>query len=65
MSQVLAFLKSHWASVAGLLMAVWAYAAPTVTTFITNHPKYSFWFGLGAVIVTFYWKSPLQKGPDA
>lgn len=65
MSQVLAFLKSHWASVAGLLMAVWAYASPTVTNFITNHPKYSFWFGLASVIITFYWVSPLQKASNA
>ncbi len=60
-TQALAFLKSHWISVLALLTAVWAYAAPTVTTYVQAHPHVSFWFGLASVVVAFYLKSPVAK----
>jgi len=59
LTQILAYLKLHWATVAAMLLAVWAYAKPTVLAYISTHPKYSFIFGLIGVIVTFYWQSPI------
>ena len=56
---IVTFLKKNWVTTAALLAAIWAYAGPTVHNFITNHPKYSFAFGLVSVIVTFYMRSPL------
>lgn len=58
--QAVGYLQSHWVTVLALSTAVWAYAKPTVLNFVTNHPQYSFWFGLVATIVTFYIKSPLS-----
>lgn len=57
----IAFLKSHWLSVLALLTAVWAYAEPTVTAYVHNHPHIAFWEGLVAVVVAFYLKSPVAK----
>jgi hypothetical protein len=61
LQRILAYVKLHWATVIMLLAAIWTYAKPTVLNFVTNHPQYSFWFGLAGVIITFYWRSPLPS----
>jgi hypothetical protein len=61
LQKALAFLRQNWVSTAALLAAIWAYAGPSVHNFITNHPKYSFAFGLVSVIVAFYMRSPLPS----
>ena len=58
--QAVAYLKLHWVSVLMLLTAVWRYASPTVIDYVHNHPKLSFWYGLVAIIVSFYLGSPVQ-----
>jgi hypothetical protein len=57
----LAYLKAHWVTVLALAMAVWAYAEPTVVDYVHNHPHLSFWYGLVAVVVAFFLKSPVSK----
>jgi hypothetical protein len=52
--QAVAYLKSHWVTVVMLGVAMWNYAEPTVTDYVHNHPKLSFWYGLAAVVVAFY-----------
>jgi len=58
-TQIVDYLKTHWVSVMALVMVVWNYAAPTVTNYVANHPHLSFWYGLAAVVVAFYIKSPV------
>jgi hypothetical protein len=55
-------IKKHWLTLFALLVVVWNYAKPTITAYIGVHPKASFWYGLAAVVVAFYLKSPSQKG---
>jgi len=58
---IIAYLKSHWVTILALLTAVWTYASPTVLNYVHNHPQLSFWYGLAAVVVTFY----IQRNPAA
>ena len=51
---IISYIKAHWVTIFALLTAVWTYAQPTVLNFITNHPQYSFWFGLASTVVAFY-----------
>ena len=64
LNQIIDYLKLHWASVVVLAGVVWNYASPTVTNYVANHPHLSFWYGLAAVIITFYSKSPLPPAPS-
>jgi hypothetical protein len=57
--QIVDYVKLHWVTVLALGMAVWNYSAPTVHAYVANHPGASFWYGLAAVVVTFYVKSPI------
>lgn len=57
-NRVIAYIKLHWVTVLALLLAVWAYAEPTVVAYVSAHPALSFWYGLIAVVVGFYIKSP-------
>jgi hypothetical protein len=57
------YLKAHWVAVVALSMAIWDYAAPTVKQFVATHPHASFWYGLIAVVVAFYLKSPFSPVP--
>jgi len=63
-NQAIAFLKSHWVTVLALATAIWAYSEPTVTAYVHNHSNLSFWYGLVAVIVAFYLKSPTANKPS-
>ena len=58
-NQIVAYLKLHWITVLALAGAIWNYAEPTVKAFVSTHPQASFWYGLAAVIVAFYIKSPI------
>jgi hypothetical protein len=60
---VFAYVKAHWVTVLALGTAVWNYVSPTVTSFVTSHPKYAVWVGLAGVIISFYLKytPPITK----
>jgi hypothetical protein len=57
-TMIVTYLKLHWVTVLALLTAAWAYAKPTVIAYVGAHPRASFWYGLVAVVIGFYLKSP-------
>lgn len=61
LQKAIAYLQLHWATTGVLLTTLWAYLSPTVHNYITNHPQLSLIYGAAAIVVAFYWKSPLAS----
>jgi hypothetical protein len=57
MDKVYSFLKAHWGPILAFGAAAWVQFGPSVTAYVSAHPKLAVWFSFASFVVAYYKKS--------
>lgn len=62
MNKIIAFLRAHWVAILSFGMAFWAEFSTPILAWVHNHPHYTVIFSVVSFVVSYYLRSPLNRG---